>query len=172
MSLKVQRFKASGTPQVGGIFGLSVYGRSVTHTWVAGNTLAAVIADLVSKVNALAVSIPTGNRPPSVVSASIESDTTIMDIDLDSTNNITGSYTPTPTTTASVVFTFTPPSPAGLTYTIQIHNLDNNTFAYVTASSSPITVTVNRGHNYDFSIRSNCTIGTSSYVLNIQRFIP
>ena len=168
-----QKFQIAGTPKVGAYIIMSVYGNAVRYDWVTGSTKALAIASLVSQINALNISVATGQRPPSTITANVHSgDSTIIDIIFDYTHSASGAYIMSTVGQADVQLGFD--AVTGATdYTIRIINTTLGTApVYVTGSASPIDVTVDRNYYYSFAVRANFTSGSTAFSPSINQYVP
>lgn len=167
----VQQFQIAGLPLEGGIFTVSLYGNTITYTLPDAIAPAGIVLYLATRINALAISVPVSLRPPTTVSAAANGgDPTILDITIDYYHAAAANYTPA--SQAQVDFTFMLPSPVGNDYTIQSNNADTGILQFDNVAGSPGSVIVLRGYNYVFSIQTNCTVGSSGFLLPVNRYIP
>lgn len=166
-----QEFQITGAPQPGGVFTVSVYGTLVQYIVAVPMTVAEIVTAIITAINAAAIPVPLANQPPSIVSASVDpiSDDTFI-VSSGSGNNASASYLPA--SIATVTFTFTEPVDPGNAYTIRIINVDLSTTTTNAGGASPRDVTVRRGYNYKFAIRTECDNGSSDWTSDLSVFIP
>lgn len=158
-----------GAPQPSGIFTVSIYGVLVSVLVVAGMADSDIAAAITTAINDASIPVPGGNQPPSVVAASHTPGFDLLTVVSGTPPAASASYLPA--SLANVTFGFTEPDVPGNAYTIRIINTDLGTTINNTGGTAPKIISVRRGYNYKFAIRTDCDNGSSDWTADLIQFI-